>query len=97
LSGVAAKPRVLVALTARSHGRCRRWSADHGRFGRLRRCGGAHAWVRATVTAAGRSAWRWRARLGGVAGPGRYSVTTRVTDNRGRTLLGASSTALRLR
>ena len=99
--GAASAPRVLVALrTTRSGGRCRRWNADRGRLGRrISRCAGGHGWMRATVTRRPGAApdWNFRVRLRGAPRAGRYVVTTRVADNRGRTLLGPSSAALRLR
>jgi glucose/arabinose dehydrogenase len=99
VSGVAARPRVLVGLrTVRSGGRCRRWSADHGRLAGLSRaCASGHTWMRATVTKMGASAWRWKVRLRGVPRAGRYVVATRVTDGRGRTLIRSTSASLRLR
>ena len=39
-----------------------------------------HVWMRAPVTAAGASAWRWRLRLGGELKRGRYVVAARVTE-----------------
>ena len=97
--GVAAKPRVLVGLrTVRSGGRCRRWSADRGRLAGLSRaCASGHTWMRATVTKTGVSAWRFKARLRGIPRAGRYVATTRVTDRRGRTVIGAKSAPMRLR
>ena len=99
VSGVAARPRVLVALrTVRSGGRCRRWSAARGRLAGLSRaCASGHTWMRAAVTKTGASAWRFKARLRGTPRAGRYVVTTRVTDRRGRTVIGAKSAPIRLR
>lgn len=99
VTGVAAKPRVLVGLrTVRSGGRCRRWSVDEGRLAGLSRgCGKRHAWMRGAVTRTGASAWRWSVRLHGTPRAGRYVVTTRVTDGRGRTVIGPRSEPLRLR
>jgi glucose/arabinose dehydrogenase len=99
VSGVGARPRVLVALrTVRAGGLCRRWSADRGRLARLSRaCASSHTWMRAGVTKTGASAWRWKARLRGTPRAGRYVVTTRVTDGRGRTLIRSTSASLRLR
>jgi hypothetical protein len=53
--------------------------------------------MRAAVTSAGASAWRWKARLRGLPRAGRYVVTTRVTDRRGRTAIGSRAAAIRLR
>jgi glucose/arabinose dehydrogenase len=99
VSGVAAKPRVLVALrTVLSGGRCRRWSAVHGRLARRSRsCAAGHTWMRAAVTRTGASAWRWRVRLRGTPRAGRYVVSTRATDARGRSLIRSRSASVRLR
>jgi hypothetical protein len=53
--------------------------------------------MRAAVTKTGASLWRWKLRLRGTPRAGRYVVTTRVTDGRGRTLVGARSLSVRLR
>ncbi|MEO8690394.1 MAG: PKD domain-containing protein, partial [Solirubrobacteraceae bacterium] len=99
VSPLAARPRVLVGLrTVLSHGRCRRWSADGGRLARLtRHCALPLAWMRASVTKTGASAWRWKLRLRGTVHAGRYVVTTRATDGRGRTLIRSQAASLRLR
>ena len=99
VSGVTARPRVLVGLrTVQSGGRCRRWSAARGRLAGLSRaCASGHTWMRAAVTKTGASAWRFKARLRGTPRAGRYVVTTRVTDRRGRTVIGAKSAPIRLR
>jgi glucose/arabinose dehydrogenase len=99
VTGAGARPRVLIALrTVRSGGRCRRWSADRGRLAGLSRgCAAGHTWMRAAVTRTGASAWRWKVGLRGTPRAGRYVVATRVTDGRGRTLIGARSIPLRLR
>ena len=91
MTGVATAPVVRIALrTARSHGRCRHWDQHRGRLrGRSKHCS-RKLWMRATVTPAGSSAWRWRVRLHGRLPRGRYSVASRVTDKRGRALLVAA-------
>jgi glucose/arabinose dehydrogenase len=91
VTGVATAPVVRIALrTARSHGRCRHWDQHRGRLrGRSKRCS-RNLWMRARVTPAGSSAWRWRVRLHGRPPRGRYSVASRVTDKRGRALLVAA-------
>ena len=86
------------AADVSSGGRCRRWSADRGRLAGLSRaCASGHTWIRAAVTKTGVSAWRFKARLRGIPRAGRYVVATRVTDRRGRTVIGAKSAPMRLR
>jgi hypothetical protein len=53
--------------------------------------------MRAAVTKKGASAWRWKVGLRGTPLPGRYVVTTRVTDARGRTLIASRAAPVRLR
>ena len=91
VTGVATGPVVRIALrTARSHARCRHWHQRRGRLGRRSKRCSRRLWMRAAVTPAGSSAWRWRVRLHGRLPRGRYSVASRVTDKRGRALLVAA-------
>lgn len=99
ITGLAAAPHaVRIALrTARSRGACRHWNPRHHGLGhKVARCS-SHVWMTAKVTPAGAGNWRWRARLGGKLRRGRYVVSARVTDRRGRTLLGAPALPLRVR
>ena len=98
VSGVKAKPRVLVGLrTVRRGGRCRRWSTGAGRLGRpARTCAAGRTWMRAVVTRTGASSWRWKQRLRGTPPAGRYVVTTRATDAHGRRVIGSKSVSVRL-
>jgi len=99
ITGLATAPRVRVALrTARSRGICRHWHAGRrGGLGRrVTRCS-SHVWMRATVTPAGASTWRWRVRLRGALKRGRYVVATRVTNKRGRQLVSGAPLRLRVR
>jgi glucose/arabinose dehydrogenase len=91
VTGVATAPVVRIALrTASSHGRCRRWNQRRGRLGKAGRHCSRRVWMRASVTAAGSSAWRFQLRLRGPLRRGRYVVASRVTDKRGRPLLVAA-------
>jgi glucose/arabinose dehydrogenase len=99
VTGWATSPRVRVALrTRRGSGRCRHWSTAKGRFGRrIARCAPL-LWARAAVTpAGGAESWRWRVKLHGRLPRGRYVVTVRVADRRGRALLAGTPAALRVR
>jgi PKD repeat protein len=98
ITGLTAEPRVRIALrTARSHGACRHWNARKRGLGRkVKRCS-AHVWMTARLSPVGIDGWRWRVRLRGRLGRGRYVVVARVTDRRGRPLLSASPLALRVR
>jgi hypothetical protein len=90
VTGVATAPVVRIALrTASAHGRCRHWNQRGGRLGKAGRHCSRRVWMRASVTA-GASGWRWRLRLHGPLLRGRYVVSSRVTDKRGRALLVAA-------
>ena len=85
VTGVATAPVVRIALrTAAARGRCRHWNQRRGRLGKAGKHCSRKVWMRASVTAAGSSAWRWRVRLHGPLRRGRYVVASRVTDKRHR-------------
>jgi hypothetical protein len=90
ITGLSGEPRVRIALrTARSRDGCRHWNARKHSLGRkVKRCS-AHVWMTATLSPVGADGWRWRVRLGGRLGRGRYVVAARVTDRRGRPVLSA--------
>ena len=98
ITGLATAPRVSIALrTQRLHGRCRHWHASSGGLGRRVRSCSTHVWMRTQVTAAGANTWRLRLRLGGALKRGRYAVSARVTDRRGRALIARAALALHIR
>jgi hypothetical protein len=94
---VRVKPRVLVGLrTVRSGGRCRRWSVGVGHLTQLSRsCVLLRTWMRAAVRRTGASTWRWKLRLRGTPRAGRYVISTRATDARGRPLIASRSVLMR--
>jgi glucose/arabinose dehydrogenase/PKD repeat protein len=98
VTGLATAPRIRLALrTARSGGRCRHWHARGAGLGkRVARCS-SHVWLRAAVTPAGASKWRFRVRLRGALRRGRYVVATRVTNARGRVLIAPAAIRLNIR
>ena len=98
LTDLATAPRIRLALrTARSDGRCRHWHARQGQLGkRGTRCSSS-VWMRAKVTAAGPSAWRWQVRLHGALRRGRYVLASRVRNKRGRDLLVAAPIRVNIR
>ena len=98
VSGLATAPRVRLALrTPRAGGRCRHWHAGSAGLGkRVARCS-RHVWMRAKVTRAGASQWRFRVLLRGPLRRGRYVVASRVTNARGRALLAAAPLPLNIR
>jgi glucose/arabinose dehydrogenase len=98
VTGLATAPRVKLALrTARAGTRCRHWHARRAGLGkRAARCS-SHVWLRAAVTPAGASKWRFRVRLRGALRRGRYVVAARVTNARGRALIAPARFRLRMR
>ena len=75
----AARARSRCARPARTGAAATGTRARAGSASATARCSSS-VWMRAKVTAAGPSAWRWRLRLHGALRRGRYVVASRVTD-----------------